>query len=217
MSATYTEARLGQAAGQFMKECLASGNTLARLVLETLRLEQSEITTFLPLGTAPESVQDFGSGGKLPAPPSSEWKYAQAGNESLRMVPVPNTDAELGAKIKEYLLSGNNRVCVLEDALKKPSDPVLSALTTKYATYGSEVYHLLLQEHAQDDSIFTAMKSAKSIPTFIGVMTSCARPRELATTGEISVDELRELAKRAEIVFVGAYDGEGYLLWRRRS
>jgi hypothetical protein len=202
-----------RAATAFIVERLNDGNTLAKAMLETLSLAQGCVTTFLPRNVIPESLEDFASGGKLPTPPVSEWKSTKVAGETLLMIPVPTTDSLLVAEIKNYLLQAKDHVCILEDALKMPGDAVLRRVSNKLATYNTEVYHLLFHEDAQEERILGALNNAKSLPTFIGALTEW--PSELLGIKPrvLSLGHLQTLAARTNKLFVGAYDGESYLLW----
>lgn len=216
MTEAFVEQFLPAEAEQFVTDRLADGNTLARAVLKYLPIAQGCIRTFLPLGAVPQSLKDYGTGGKLPTPDVSEWKGTQHGDETLLMIPVPTTDSWLAARIRSHLLRDENNVCVVEDALKRPTDAVLHRVPTKFAACGDEVYHLLFPEDAHEDPILATLRAAKSsVPTFIGVLSRWPRATLNAKPKVLSVDELQALAVETQELFVGAYDGEGYLVWSR--
>ena len=217
MTSDYREAPVGPAAEQYVRESLSQGHTLARTVLQVLPLSHGQITTFLPPSIAPQSVDDFRAGGKLPTPPSSQWKWGQAHGKSYRMVPVPNTDNELMAEIKNHLMSGENNVCILEDSVVMAGDPVLQKCVTRYAILGDDVYYLLFHDVAKDEMIFRAIRQARSaLPILIGLMAVYKEPKQLGSGGSISLVQLEALVRDALRLFVGAYDGEGYLIWSKR-
>jgi hypothetical protein len=215
MSPILTEARVGPPAEQFIRERLAKGCTLAKAALQALPLAQGQIVTLLPPGVLPQSVDDFGTGGKLPPLPETEWKTAQSRGEALRMIPVPNTDSWLVAKIKDHLGKAADHVCVFEDQFKQPKDPVVQKLLTRYATFNDEVYHLLFQDDAEDQRILDTIRGAKGGPIFIGVLTTWPLEPRVGGAGVLSRAQLQTLAASAQKLFVGAYDGEGYLIWTR--
>jgi hypothetical protein len=176
-------------------------------------LEQGRITTYLPRGVVPHSLDDFAAGGKLPTPPTSEWKGFQSRGETLLMIPVPTTDSWLVAKIKEYLLEARDRVCILEDALKRPGDAVLGKLSTRYAIHDDEVYHLLFHEDAEEQRILETLRAARSVPTFIGALSMWKGDPLEIKLGALSTSQIKILAANTQKLLVGAYDGEGYLIW----
>lgn len=200
---------------EYIEQRLRDGNALAQTVLQKLSLKKGQVTTCLPRGIAPKSLQDFQTGGKLPTPPASEWSSTASEDKILLMIPVPTTDDWLVRRIREFLLGGGNRVCIFEDSLKRVGDPILGKLTTEYATFDEEIYHLLYGVDASEDRIRTVLKSAKAIPTFIGVLTECEGGFPSKGQFRLSNVQLESLAARAHKVIVGAFDGESYLIWDR--
>jgi hypothetical protein len=213
MSANLTETSLGVTAQHFIQRCLADGNTLAQLIAKHLELAQGRITTLLPRGIVPRSIEDFRTGGKLPIPPTSTWRGTQVRDETLLMIPVLRTDSWLAEKIRTHLAHAKDRVCVIGDGLKRPRDPVLNSLSTHFAIHENEVYHVLVSEDARDDRIIQTLRTAHSIPTFIGFLTTWPGGAMPAKGGALSTAQLELLAVNTEELFVGAYDGEGYLYW----
>jgi hypothetical protein len=211
------EISVSQAGCDFVRDRLAHGNTLAEQVLKNMPLEAGQITTLLPAGTVLQSKEEFGLGGKLPAPPVSEWKGLQSGDETLLMIPVPHTDSWLATKVKDYLAQARDRVCVVEDAIRRPADASLHRLSTRRGIYKGEIYHLLFHEDAQEERILETIKAAKSVPTFIGVLSVWRGDPLAIRIGILSPEQLQALAMNARRLFVGAYDGEGYLFWTRPS
>lgn len=211
--AELVETTVGPAARSFILERLSQGNQLAHEMLASLPLTQGRITTFLPPGVVPQSVEDFATGGKLPTLPTSQWKGLKSRDETLLMIPVPTTNSWLVTKIKEYLLEAKDRICVLEDALKRPGDPVLGRLSTRYAIHDREIYHLLFQEDAEEQRILETLRAARSIPTFIGALSAWKGDPLKVRLGALSISQIKILANSTQKLVVGAYDGEGYLIW----
>jgi hypothetical protein len=215
MSATLVETSLGLPAQHFIQERLADGNTFAQEIAKRIQLVQGRITTLLPSGVVPRSIEDFRTGGKLPIPSTREWKGTQPRDETLLMIPVPNTNSWLANKVRIYLSHAKDRACIIEDALKHPTDAVLHSLSTRYAIYKNEVYHVLLHDDARDERIMETLRAAQSIPTFIGSLSIWQDGSKQLKGRALSLEQLQLLAANTEELFVGAYDGEGYLYWRR--
>lgn len=217
MSVTFVEKRLPPLGTQYVEQQLRDGNSLSRKVLEKISLQQGEVTTCLPRDVVPKSLQDFRTGGKLPTPPPSQWRTAARKDDLLLMVPIPTTDDWLVAKIKHFLLSAQHHVCVFEDSLKQVGDAVLDNLTTTYATFNNEIYHVLFSTDADEQTIKKVLKSAKSIPTFIGTLTEWQGPRPNRSPIRLSATRLELLAMKTHNLIVGAFDGESYLIWHNDS
>jgi len=196
---------------------LLHGNALAAAALDVLPLAKGTITTYLPSGTPIRGLEDFRTGGKLPTPPPSEWSSTERNDEILLMIPIPNTDDWLAKKVSEYLSEAENRVCIFEDALTRTGDPIVQKMDTKYATFGAEIYHLILSSDSDPAYIRKVLRRAKGIPTFIGFFTEWQASQPQGSPIGLSNGDIQALTVRANKVVVGAFDGESYLIWSRSA
>jgi hypothetical protein len=201
---------------EYVRQRLLHGNTLAAAALDNLVLEEGKVTTCLPQGTVLKRLEDFRMGGKLPPPPPSEWRSTERGDETLLMIPIPNTDDWFVGKIREFLDKRRGRACIFEDALARVGDPVLQKVETKYATFGTEIYHLILDTDAEPGYIEKVLRRAKGIPTFIGVFTEWQGDKPNKNPIALSKENLQALAAKAHKLIVGAFDGESYVIWNRQ-
>jgi len=205
---------LGADALDYVKDCLREGLTLAHHILSR-DLDHGYVRTFLPAEPVTQgTIADYRTGGKFPPSPESEWRTVPGGV----MVPIVGADSALVDLIRTFLTQSSERLCVFEDALAKPSDPCMSA-STSYMVFGDEVYHIVTAEYGDSSQIREKLVEAKSIPIFIGLMTSWGPdcPRTFTTGQSFSPTCLEQLAQRAETIIVGAYDGESYIVWEQRS
>ena len=213
----YKEITLGPEAIEYIRKCLSDGNTLARYLLQKLNLDRGRVVTFLSSDVTAEAAKQFTTGGKLPMPPKSQWRYAEGERSKWRMVPIPDTDSCLVAIIEAFLNAEEKRVCIFEDDLSRPNDPILSRSVARLLTFKDEVYHFLSGRDVESSKIRQTIRQAKSIPLFIGAMTSVPEESSFSYKARritITSDKLlRILAERTEKIVVGAYDGEGYLIW----
>jgi hypothetical protein len=215
MTVDLAEQHLPPFAIDYVERSLLDGNALAKAVLEHVPLRQGQVVTCLPKGVVPRSAQDFRTGGKLPPPPVSDWRSTEREDELLLMIPVPTTDDWLVKNVAAFLRGGTSRVCIFEDSLKRVGDPVLRKISTRYATFNKEVYHLLLGADSHGEQILKVIRTARSIPTFVGILTEW--PGDLPGSAPISLSpaNMRALAGAAQKLVIGAFDGEGCLIWSR--
>jgi hypothetical protein len=214
MTTAYREFNLGDEGIKYIRKCLINGKTLANYLIRTCNLERGKLITFLPTDTNEEAVKQFTTGGKLKEEGLKEEIIKPEGSK-LTKVPTPNTDLWLVSIIRSFLTTDVKRLCIFENALAKPSDPWLSSKKMPVFTFHEEVYHFLLGTDAENEKIGETIRIATS-HLFIGVMTSV--PQETGFSlggGEITSQELIGFAEKTEKIIVGAYDGEGYLIWRR--
>lgn len=210
----YTEFALGAEGLQFVTAELEGGRTLSKCLLDRVDLQAGEVVTFLPRGVGLTEAKDFKHGGKLPTPPRSQWRRGQGGSV---LIPTPTTRPFLVDAIHKHL-SASGMVCILENATARPEDEGLRRRQVSWSFFGDEVYHILVWPSAKD-SIDAAVRAGHSLFTFVGAMTSLSEEhlRHVRERSELDLGILRALAERAVQIFVGAYDGEGYAVWRKRG
>lgn len=196
----YQEARFPKGAQQYIRECLEEGNSLARHLLTQLDPDSGTVSAFLPPHVAPDSATRFRYGG---------------------IAHAEESEACLITLVQAFLSRRERRLCLFENALAQPHDPVLASAETRLCIFKDEVYHFLSEQDNDSQKIRQTIRAAASPYLCIGVLTSlpqesqilCETQRVILTSDEV----LRGLAERAETIVVGAYDGEGYLIWQRAS
>ncbi len=211
------ERSLGPEALEYIRECLAEGKTLARHLLERVDLESGTVTTFLPSDVSKEAASQFRTGGKLERDPETFVYRTAPDGSRVRWEPVPNTDPWLVSIVQAFLRAAEGRVCILENALARPSDPGLSRFQSRLLAFEDEVYHVLLSRELEGTEIARAIGEARcAYPPLIGVITFLAAEAGLPDEArDITSAQLRVLAERTQKIVVGAYDGEGYLIWSK--
>jgi hypothetical protein len=158
--------------------------------------------------------------GRLLADPENYLNGETESGSMIRMAPTPDTDPILAWIIREYLQANMGRVVVFEDAMATPSDPCMRTVKkTAWRAFDNEVYYILRSRDSVDSKISQAIRDAKSAyPGLIGAMTAMPEIQSFAIARrKLTLDKLRDLGDRTERIIVGAYDGEGYLIWNKPS
>lgn len=135
---------------------------------------------------------------------------------------VRKSVASLAGLTAAFLGGLGHRLAVFEDQAAEPSDPWLRASPIPYLAYGSEVY-LFLDSRDRDaikrgDDLLQAAKDlirAAKDYRFVGILTEPpkAANTEVVSHTEVSLKVIRQLAAGTHYVIVGAFDGEGALIW----
>ncbi len=202
---------LGAEGLQYVASHLTWGHTFSKCVLERVDLSKGDVVTHLPPTVPAVEVVKFDQGGKLPTPPRETWLKTEGGVA----IPIPNTLPHLTKAISAFL-STPGGICLLENADASRSDPWLERCESRIAFFDDEVYHVL-EATTDEEMIDLSIRRAQSAWTFVGALASLSDRLSLpADRGELTLEFLRSLAERVEQVFVGAYDLEGYVIWRRR-
>src|SRR5690606_13703880 len=108
-------------------------------------------------------------------------------------------------------------ICFMENSLAQIGDPWLSSLKIKTCSYEKEVYHVFFQSDINENKIEENISKVKSIPMFIGALISPSNElfTNISIVNVIDQEIFVELTKGIKKIFIGAYDGEWYLLWSK--
>lgn len=213
----FREITLGTEAIDYIRQRLASGNTLATWLLQRADIDNGRVVTFLPPYVNEEAAKEFTTGGKISEPFFESHENVTNDQASAwKMVPTPNTDLLLVETIQAFLTTGEERICILEDPLAKANDPGLTTAGARVLVFKEEVYYLLSEPEVEGKRVLESIRRAATHWLFIGAMTSM--PKGFAftpDTQQLTARELRAIAEQTEKIIIGAYDGEGYLIWNR--
>lgn len=184
---------LGGDGVEYVHYVLRAAKSLANEVLARQAIHEGRVTLLGPDGLDRRKLLQFRRGGLLSLRASREW---------------------LIATIMNGLAASSDRSCaVFENWLASSDDPWLVEARSKVFFFGGEVYHYCTgaDDHA---AVEAATAESDALPFFWGMLS-----RE-PTTGlepgtRVGRETLEELAAEMSLLIVGAYDGEGYLLWNR--
>lgn len=206
------EIAFGFEAIEYIKYILENGKTLSNCLLQNCDLDSGRVITYLPIYVNEEEAKEFKFGGKIKVSPESIIY-----KPGVIAVPIPNTNDCLIKIIQDFLDNGDGNLCIFEDATRNPTDPVISLKDTRIFICQNEVYYVLFSKDAgAKDRIDDTIWDSDSHWHFVCVMTSA--PKDscfFRNQKNINANDLKTLAERAEKVAIGAYDGEGYLIWSR--
>ena len=184
--------KLGQEAINYMKSCLTGAKTLSSYLLD-FPLEKGSIVSFLPESVNFESVNQFHYGGILRS---------------------AETDKIISQFITNYL-SKPNSYAVFEDAVAEPTYRYLSVGEKQFFTFQTEVYHYVCSEDSDvNKKVMNMLRVASSYVT-IGVLAQFSSELNISQKQELLEKDIKNLALNSQYILVGAYDGEGMLIWHR--
>jgi hypothetical protein len=215
-----SEIQLDRDAVAYIRRYLAEGFTLSHALLQ-LALETGTVVTYLPTTTSPDTRKQFAAGGILPAFSELESQYVDVNGQGERLVQVTGNpirqeiEALVAGGIATYLHRPGRRYAVFEHALARPTDPWLETANVKFFYCQAEVYLFLT---VSDDSLATIIKAKRAAQTYVftGVLVAGEDLPDLTSGQVVDTDVLQLLAARTEHIIVGAYDGEGELVWSKQ-
>lgn len=188
----------GDAGRAYVAQRLVNGNSLSSLLLSHVS-RLGGAFALVPAGTSSERVTRFSQGGVLP--------QAKRSHDIAR---IPSTDAWLAGELAATM-EASGAICVLENALARCREPFTARLPNVVCV-GDEVYHLIRQGADTAADLLVTLRSASSMPTFVGILTRA--PVAAKDWCPSTSTDLAELARNALLLFVGAYDGESYVIQR---
>jgi len=197
----------------YVRGSLQNGGTLAHELVQEKDLAAGLVRTLLPRDLPRKGLDDFTSG--IFPEPSAEEQYHSTDEKgsSWRLMPVPNTDECIVSVVQCFLEGDGRRICVLENALMAPADVTMHPHVLPVIVFGDEVYQVLRPGSGNREAILRTVNNARSwLPN--GALTMA--PPGVNLSRDVTLfrrEHLRYLATRTTHIVVGAYDGEGLLIW----
>jgi len=204
------------AAISYLRQQLAAGNTLAGLLVEGVDFATGTVSVLNAIALSESQITEFDWGHVPLAPESAE--YIKIEGQPFLAYPKANSYEHLTEVIYSSMESPES-ICIMENMHASPDDPWLRRAKSSLRTYGPEVYHILTRSDRREEKIEDAIREAESLPVFVGAVGR-QPPNRIADDSEhisISLGQLKSFAKSAYCIFVGAYDGEGYVVWGNRG
>lgn len=180
---------LGRTGIEYVSSQLAMGRALSRALRE-LDLTSGTIWTFVDEPTNPGRLTDFLAGGR-----------------SGR----PGTESAMIEFIHDHLRKGLRSCAVFEDVFAKPGDPVLERSQVPYFACEDDVFNFLVGPEHNLDQVRQLLNTSQAY-RLVGVLSEVEGSEP---AHDVPFDALRLLVSRAEHVIVGAWDGEGEIVWSR--
>lgn len=219
MTAGYRQISLGSEALAYLRRQLSQGNTLAHCLLQRKDLAQGKMTTYLPRYVDAETARYQFKEGILREPsPRHHRRILSLDGSVSTLVPKGSMETYLIRTLKQTLSNREESCCLFENVEVRAGDPWLSstdALLPVAWKYGSEVYFMFTKKTATIHVIRHAIRVANACWYFLGIVAAQPKRRLPNGTHELTKARLKELAQQTERIIVGAYDGEGYLIWKR--
>lgn len=188
----------------YIEKELENGNSFARKILEVVRLQDGEVATFIPSELHP-SMYDFGN--SIIKQYNDHGGVAYELQQELQITRV-NLISQFLSKQKGY---------VIFEILGRPNDPAIQRETKQYFTFEDDVFLYLSENDSNPVFIQTYWETARCYPRIIGLSSFPKNKYEIKPGKEVEQKTIDLLADRMKYLIIGAYDDEGYLLWRRNT
>jgi hypothetical protein len=211
---------LGMPAREYVIRRLSDGRTLAAMWRQVLDLHAGVVWTYLP-ETVPDAVAEDPEHEDL-ARPSVPPEYTQTRSEDddrAEILRAPSR-APVHRLIDTFLHSSPDAYCVVDDRMLNPSEARADRdRGIPFFFYEEDVYLYLAS--AQVDEAKTRIPTMLHlVPSWLilGALTLVpGGDRFILPGSEVRRDQLEAAARGTQHIIVGAYDGDGYVIWSRAS
>lgn len=211
---------LGEAGLTYIRERLAGGRTLSRLLLDGLDLAGGTTWAYLPPAMSDVQATRFAEAGLTrlaTGTPPDVFERPDGRWEAVYNVAESFIAAQVGAFLSQELRG----VAVWEDPESHTEDPWIRDHPEEPLLFlGEEVYIALSHSTANPTAVAAglAVMSAwwGSPAVFAALPAEALQPFLTLRTG-IAGEQLHPLVEHCRLLFVAAYDREGYVLWSLRA
>ncbi|HET6406838.1 MAG TPA: hypothetical protein VFG14_03070, partial [Chthoniobacteraceae bacterium] len=159
---------------------------------------------------SPERLLEFEWGGLLPENLSGADAVALPDGSTL--VPVVSLIERQIALLRETMEGTGGAVCIADDFNPRWSDHPSYLGPTAFGV-GEEVYHLLTLDHSENEFI----NAVPNKTLWHDVSAVCRIAPRLDDARVSTPSELTQSAASAVLIACTAYDGEGFVAWRRTT
>lgn len=180
---------------------------LLQKILQKIDLGNGKIITCLPKESKENDIYNFSH---------AQINIEKTGSLLSQgfVVEVESTRVWLINIFKEYLESTNNSAIIFAHIYSLPTDPYFQKTNVQILTTENEVYYFLTKEDTTFDRIREIILSSDGASP--PLVAFCATlPANLKRGGRLSPEVISEIADDTTSVVISAYDGDGYLVWRR--
>ncbi|MEZ5920802.1 MAG: hypothetical protein R3C60_05565 [Parvularculaceae bacterium] len=206
---TIVEYMLGDEGRTYIREHLSGVNTFCTALLQTFIHEPGEIFTLAPVEISPARLIDFECGGLLSY--GSVNSYSVMLPDGSRMSPIPSLKIEQAFILRRETLRSLSGACILDDTNPEWGEKYFRPEPTAFGLR-KEVYQLLTAEHS-DENFLDAIRRTNTL--WHNTAAVCATPPKLNKSRETTEEIIKECAATAALITCTAYDGEGFVAWRR--
>lgn len=201
---------LGEAGRAYVRAHLGNTNIFCAALLEVIDSQPGEAFTFAPANTSHERLSEFECGGLLPQDLSGVGAVTLPDGSAL--VPVISLIEKQIGLLRETMSGAGEAFCIADDFNAHWSERP-AWLGPNAFRVGEEVYHLLTC-----DSVDEEFRSAVSSKTLWHDVSAVCRVAPKLDEARVSTpSELSRSAASALLITCAAYDGEGFVAWRRMS
>lgn len=178
----------------FVVDNLTDTNILSVEILKMVNFREGTFSAILPLNY--EDSYDFGKG-----------LYLSSMSEPV------SVNNEVANYIYKKINASEEVACIFDEALLRVTDNKYWEQTEKLMlTYENEIYYLIDKENLSLESVKNMMRvSRASTWHSLGMLTF--PELKLIDNKKLSMENIKDICSKIKMIFLSAYDGEGYVIW----
>lgn len=193
-------------AATYVKEQLNCDHILTQELLKTLEFEKGEFFTLLPSSADLSKLYEFYGGCILPQNKTLKYKNEEKGSYTW----IPTLKNEMSLYILEKLKFNESYACIFEDVLRRPNGPHLDFFHQYGFLYLEQIYYLV-KNNASAEVVKSAIDEVNALWHLLFIVTEI--PNTILLGQQVSLEKIQKFCKNTLLLVVGAYDGEGFVLW----
>lgn len=193
---------------QYVTEMFQDGNTLAQELLTCINFREGEFFAVLNASADRTKIHEFRSGGILPENPlegvSIQGKVYLGRKKS-------HSVNQLALYLDSMLCPG--QCCFFEDAVHYRSDPIVPEIKNHILYFNKEVYLYIKEDEFSQEIAKNIIHYADAQWYYMNVISEPESEFESVMTFE----QLQNIALKTTLIVVGAYDMEGFVVWKKNA
>jgi hypothetical protein len=184
---------LDERARQYIIKKIEDTMELSRTVIARLDPGRGSVYSIWPDDIGQDGIYSFDTGGVMPGMHSREW---------------------LVASIQQHLFSKPQNVVIFENPTADRAHPYIARLKSNMVFRNQEVYHFLLSEDIDTETVFMHVREAMRSWRNWVLFSSLDGDSTLWRGGELDSNTIDMLVKNADKFILDAYDYDSYLIWQ---
>jgi len=196
----------------YFKDRMNGGNCLNNILLENIDLNKGSFFVLLPKKHNHNHLYDFKYGGILPSNPIEDI-YITSLNSTFKGEKINSIAIEIASYIHKIITFNNNFTCIFDDVNSTYSENDYDPVFLSHGVhYKKEVYYVVTKAGSSAELIHKCLRYSNAFWHSLGVIID---KKIDFIKKEISLQNLQDICENVKIIFVGAYDGEGYVFWEK--
>ena len=131
------------------------------------------------------------------------------------MLYYPTVHEELFEELAQIHQQETTLISIYDDFHSSPETTTGEDAIDRFAYFNQqEVYHILDHKNASEDNIHDCVWASDTLWHSLCVLNTAKLNLDQK---QLSTIDIQEICKHAQLIFIYAYDGDGYLFWQREG